>query len=76
MMGAFPIALNRTTTLEASFFLYVSSAPRAVAGYAARAADEAVEGCSGNPPDSGTEGDAGDSMPASINVEVIVSGNV
>jgi hypothetical protein len=33
MIGAFPIALKRTTTFALSFFLYVSSAEMAAAGY-------------------------------------------
>lgn len=41
MMGALPIALNRTTTLLLSFFLYASSAVKACAGYVAWAFVEA-----------------------------------
>lgn len=61
MIGAFPIALKRTTTFEESFFLYVSRAARACAGY----------GVPDFTDTDGTEGDAGDRTLASMDVEAM-----
>lgn len=60
MMGALPMALKRTTTLEESFFLYVSSAVSAWAGYML-------------PLCAGIDGEAGDSRLASMVVDAIFS---
>jgi hypothetical protein len=62
MMGAFPIALKRTTTLDESFFLYVSKAASACAGYGVPVFTDT----------DGTEGDPGDKTLASIDVEAIL----
>jgi hypothetical protein len=74
MMGALPIALKRTTTFVESFFLYVSSAESACAGYSGVLSVEDVgklgwfSVLGGSP----TEGEGGGKLLASLELEAIV----